>query len=321
MEKIKLSKEKLKKMYEDKNLTTFQIADKMGCCQTTIWKKLKKFEIKPKLPGVKRVNISKEQLEILYIKKKLSTWQIEKKTGISRGTLHRKLKVFRIITRNRSESHIIHPKQNFSENLIEKAYLIGFRIGDLGVRKQYPNSETICVASGSTIKEQIELIDNLFKKYGRVWVKKSGNNKINIQVILNDSFKFLLSKDYPIWANNNKETFFSFLAGFTDAEGNIGIHNKMAKYSLGNYDLQLLTKIHKELNKYGIKCNKPTTDKRKGKKNMEGYFYSDNYSQLSIYSKESLEKLFREIKPLVKHANKVKALNIAIENIKQRNKR
>lgn len=320
MKRLNISGEQLKNMYENENLTTFQIADKMGCCQATIWKKLKEFNIKSKLPGVKRVNISKEQLENFYIMKKLSTWKIEKETGIPRGTIHRKLKEFKIETRDRSTSHIIHEKFNFSGDLIEKAYLIGFRMGDLGVRKQYPNSKTICVASGSTINEQIELINNLFKNYGKVWISKSKNNKINMQIILNESFEFLLSKDYPDWVNQNKETFFSFLSGFTDAEGNIGVYNNMARYSLGNYDSKTLLIIHKKLNQYAIECLKPYPDKRKGKLNSQGYAYKQNYWHLRIHNKEQLNKLFKEIVPHLKHKNKVKALNKAISNINQRSK-
>ena len=55
------SNESLKNLYEKKGLTTFQIAKKVGCCQATVWKKLNKSNIKLRLPGIKRVNISKEK--------------------------------------------------------------------------------------------------------------------------------------------------------------------------------------------------------------------------------------------------------------------
>lgn len=320
MQKLSISKEQLKNMYEYENLTTFQIADKLGFSQGTIWKRLKEFNIKTKLPGVERVNISRKRLEKLYIKNKLSTWKIEKETSIPRSTIHRKLKEFNIPLRDRSDSHIIYEKHNFSGNPTEKAYLIGFRIGDLGVRKQHPNSKTICIASGSTIKEQIKLIEKLFQKYGNVWVSNKKNGKTNVQTILNESFEFLLSKQYPIWISEKKKTFFAFLGGFTDAEGSITIYNKRARYSLGNYDSKLLFLIYKKLNKYGIKCNPPFSDKRKGKLNNEGYKYKNNYWQLAINHKENLGKLFKEIKPYILHKNKVKALNKGISNINNRRK-
>jgi len=317
--RVKISRELLRHLYEKEKLGTFQIAKKIGCCQATVWKKLKYYGIKSRLPGVERVNISKKQLENLYINKKLSTWQIEKKLGISRGTIYRKLKEFDISTRDRAISHIIYPRKNFSGDPTEKAYLTGFRIGDLGVRKIYPNSRTICVASGSTMKEQIDLIKNLFEKYGKIWVKRTKSNKINIYVNLNESFDFLLSKDFPEWIEKNKQFFFSFLAGFSDAEGSISKNNKIDYYSLGNYNNKLLFKIYRNLNNFGIKCKKPTHDNRKGKANSQGYKYRSNYWSIRIYSKKDLLSLLLELKPYIKHKNKVKALNTAVLNIQLRN--
>ena len=316
-----ISKEQFHDLYINKELTTFQIAEKFNCSQTTIWKKLKEFNIKPRLSGTKRVKITKNELADLYVIQKFSTWQIEKKLNIPRGTVYRKLKEYGIKIRDLSTANIIYPKSDFSGDLIEKAYLIGFRIGDLGVRKQYLNSKTICVASGSTIPEQIKLIKNLFKKYSKVWIKKTKRGKINIQVILNQSFDFLLDKTFPKWIARDKRIFFSFLAGFTDAEGAIRISNKMAYFSLGNYDKTLLYIIHANLNRFGIKCNVPKEDNRKGTKNTQGYRYTSNYWSLRVHDKENLLKLIASIKPYIKHELKKRDLNNAIENINYRNRR
>jgi len=321
-QKVNISKEQLNKLYEKEKLTTYQIANKLGCCQATIWKKLIEFGIRRRAPHELNSNVpSKNELIRFYINKKLSTWEIEKKYGYCRGTIHRKLKEFRIKTRDRADSHIIYKRTNFSENLIEKAYLIGFRLGDLGVRKIYPNSKTICVASGSTIKEQIDLIKGLFERYGKVWIQKTKDNKINIQTNLNESFSFLLSKEFPKWVSNNKETFFSFLAGFSDAEGCISKSNKLDYYSLSVCDDSILNIIKNNLNKFGIKCKKLYFNKRKGKQTFEKYKFNHDYWSLRIYDKNNLLKLLTELKPYTKHKNKVKALNIAIDSINMRNKK
>lgn len=316
--KIKILEEVFRNLYEKENLTTFQIADKFGCCQATIWKKLKEFNIKPKLPGVERVSLSKAVLEELYLNKKMSTWQIETKLKIPRSTIHRKLKKYGLNIRDRADSHIINFRKDFSGNLIEKAYLIGFRLGDLGVRKIYPNSKTISVASGSTIKNQIFLIENLFKNYGKINIQKTKKGKFNIQVALNETFDFLLEHNAPQWVFYNKDYFFSFLAGFSDAEGSIKIYNDRAQYSLGNYDIRLLGIIRDNLIKYGINCNKLITDKRKGKKNNQGYVYQNNYSSLRISSKKELFNLLLELSKYMRHPDKIKDLNIAINNLNRR---
>ena len=216
--KIEISSFQLNNLYTHQKLNTYQIAKKFNCCQASVWKKLVEFNIPRRTPYELNSNVpSKDQLIEFYFNKKLSTWQIEKLYGFSRGTIHRKLKEFNIQTRDRADSHIINFRKDFSGNLTEKAYLIGFRLGDLGVRKIYPNSKTITVASGSTIKEQIELIKSLFVEYGKVRIKTTKNNKTNIWVALNESFDFLLSKKIPSWIKGNKNNFLAFLAGFTDA--------------------------------------------------------------------------------------------------------
>jgi len=314
MARVKISKKEFKKLYEKDKLSTFQISKKFGCCQATIWKKLKEFNITPRLPGAERVNLPKKKLYDLYINKKLSTWKIEEQERIPRSTVHRKLKEYGIETRDLATANIKYEKLDFSGDLLEKAYLIGFRIGDLRVRKQYPNSKTICVGCGSTICEQIELLQKLFENYGGIW-KKEKNGKINFEAFLNESFDFLLDRKAPDWIFKREDYFFSFLAGFIDAEGHIGVYNNMAKFSLGNYDSNILELIRLNLIKYKVKCNKLIFDKRKGKTNSEGYIYRNNYCTLGLYKKEELYKLFLKIKPYIKHKNKVKALNMAIENI------
>jgi len=180
--RIDITKEKLKELYGVQKLTTYEIAEKFNCCQATIWKSLIRYNIKRRSSHELNSNVpSKKILVKLYINKKLSTWKIEKLYGYRRGTIHKKLIEYGLKTRSRANSHILFPRKNFSGNLIEKAYLIGFKLGDLGVRKVYPNSETICIASGSTINEQIDLIKSLFEKYGKIWIQKTKYNKINIQ--------------------------------------------------------------------------------------------------------------------------------------------
>lgn len=173
---ISISKDELEELYVHQKLNTYQIAEKLNCSQATIWKKLIKYAIPRRTPHELTSNIpSKDELFHLYINKKLSTWKIEKEYGYSRGTIHRKLKEYGIKTRDLATANIKYEKLDFSGNLIEKAYIIGFRLGDLRVRKYYKNSKTICVGCSSTIPEQITLIKQLFSEYGHVWINKSGN--------------------------------------------------------------------------------------------------------------------------------------------------
>lgn len=314
----------LKELYEKKKLNTYQIASIYNCCQATIWKRLHKFGIKSRAPG-NPTDLDKKKLKNLYIKKKLSTWQIEKLYGYPRGTVHRKLKEYNIKTRSASESHIVYPRTDFSGDKIEKAYIIGFSMGDLRVRKVYPNSETILIDCGSTKKEQINLISRVFKPYGRIWISKPNKKgATQIECSLNESFNFLLRKRIlaDSWILKNKRYFWAFLAGFTDAEGCISISNKgLAYYGLGNYNKKLLNQIREFLIQNKISCSKLIESKIKGKLCFGKYYHGQNYWQFRVYKKTSLLLLFDFIGPCLKHIAKIKSVKRAKQNIEMRNKK
>jgi len=323
LRRVKITKQELKDLYEQDKLTTHQIANKFDCCQATVWKRLHKYGIKPRSPHELYSNIpSKELLEQLYVKKKLSSWEIERQRGYSRSTIHRHLTKHGFV-RSRAAAHVIYPRTDFNENLIEKAYIIGFSIGDLRVRKMYKNSETIGIACSSTVPEQIELIENLFKNYGRVWIKDHPRRPkcTHIEAYVNLSFSFLLDKTVPTWIPQKKEHFASFLAGFIDAEGSFFIAKGQAAFALGNYDADILFLIYEKLMELGIECSKPYEDHTKGYVDKEGYVRNNNYWQLRINRKLYLLKLFDLIEPYIQHARKTNDLKRAKENIIERNRK
>lgn len=325
MKCIEISKNNLLNLYKKKKFNTYEIADIYNCCQATVWKKLHKFGIKTRFPW-NPVNLSKTKLKNLYVREKLSTWKIEKRYGYPRGTIYRKLCEYKIKRRNRAESHIIYPRKNFSESKINKAYLIGFAMGDLRVRKIYSNSETIHVDCGSTKEAQINLISNLFKPYGRAWVSKPNKKgHIQIECFLNKSFTFLLRKRILMdrWILRNKEYFAAFLSGFTDAEGCISINKSgQAFYCLGNYNFRLLRQIHNQLMKFGIRCTKVIEGKTKGRRfGKEGHLHNQNYWYFDISRKLSLLYLFDLIGPYLKHPAKIRGIQKARQNIILRNKK
>jgi hypothetical protein len=311
------------KLYSEKNLTTYEIAQMFGCCQGTVWNRLRDFGIKTRRPCTRSANVpSKGKLVELYGKRRMSTWEIERKFGFRRSTVHRKLKEFGICTRDLSESHIVHPKRKFSGDMLEKAYLLGFSIGDLRVRRQNKCGGVISVECGTTKPEQIRLIENMFRDYSRVWISKPNKRgAINIGTNLDASFEFLLEKDVPGDMLRNKRAFFSFLAGFTDAEGHIGVHKGQAIYSLGNYNVGLLRLLCRGLYDFGIECRKLTNHHNKGYVGKDGYAHSQDYWSLSVGKMSELNKLFGAIEPYLRHEKRINDLRAARRNIIERSER
>lgn len=325
MVNILISKVDLKNLYLDKKLTTYNIADIYNCCQGTIWTKLKGYGIKRFPNGRRSFVISKSKLKDLYIKQRLSSREIAKIYGCAYSTIDYKIREYGFPVKTLAAAHITTLRKNFDGNKTDRAYLIGFAMGDLRVRKVYPNSETINVDCGSTKEEQINLISKLFKPYGRVWVSKPNKKgATQIECSLNDSFNFLLKKRILIdsWILKSKKYFAAFLAGFTDAEGCISItHKGLAFYSLGNYNGQLLSQIRNQLLKSGIESPKLTEGKIKGYVGKEGYANNQNYWMLRLNRKIHLLKLFDLIDSYLKHPARIRGVKKAKENIKIRNKK
>lgn len=270
-----------------------------------------------------RVVIPREELEEYYLRKRLSSRKIAKIYGCAYSTVDRKIRQFGFKTRTLAEAHILYPRKDFGGDLNEKAYLIGFAIGDLRVRKVYKNSETIHVDCASSKVEQIDLIKGLFDKYGRVWISKPNKKgAVQIECFLNDSFEFLLNINKNIiepWIKNNKQYFANFLAGFTDAEGSFYISRSKAFYALGNYNIQLLMQIKDNLKRLGIESPKISRSVRMGTIASHGYAYNNDYWSLVISKKKELVKLFTFIEPFMKHASRKKNMLLARQNIERRN--
>ena len=135
-QKILVSKQTLKRLYYQDKLSTEQIGKLYKCSHVTILYKMGVFGFKrrSRLGLRKQILISKEKLKELYLNRKSSVAQIARKIKSSRWPIQKLMKKYGITPRSLSEAQMKYPKRDFSGDLIEKAYLIGFRLGDLWVR-------------------------------------------------------------------------------------------------------------------------------------------------------------------------------------------
>src|SRR3989338_2642447 len=177
-----------------------------------------------------KIVIPKGKLEKLYLHEKKNAYQISKELKCGSTTVYRKLEHYKIKRRDNSSCHLRYNKKSFSGDNKEKAYLIGFRLGDLHVRKAVdsPGCKTIRLESHTTKTEQIFLIRSLFEKYTNVHCKGISNKTLRALCFLDESFSFLLPKKDRIenWIIKDRTLFLAFLAGYIDAEGHIGVHSK-----------------------------------------------------------------------------------------------
>lgn len=315
----------LKNLYLKRKFSLLKIGKMLGFSSRTIEIKAKECKIPLRNPGVVPPKISDRILTNLYLKKRMSSRKIAKIYKCAYSYIDTRIKSLNIPRRNLATAHIITKRVNFSGDLTEKAYLIGFKIGDLRVRKMYKNSETILIDCGSTKPNQILLIINLFKKYGKIWISKpKTNGKTQIEVSVNESFSFLLAKYplFPDWAIKNLKTFLSILAGFVDAEGSFFVlkDKSYASFSLGNYNKQILEQINQKLQEKDLKA-RLFKGVKKGYTGKDGYSHNQDYWMLTIGRKSDLYKFAGLIIPFLKHKDRIRDAKTAMKNIDFRNKR
>lgn len=315
--KIEISKEKLYEFYVGRGMSTYKIARRLGISSCCVYYKLKENGISTR--SKKIVRISKEKLNDLYNDKQMSLSKMAKLYDCSTPVILDKMRNYNLKRRDLSNSNIIYPKKKFLGNNELKSYMIGFRLGDLNVTKNSKNSSIIKVKSSTTKLDQFNLIKDIYGSYGHFWYKKYGE-VFNMCIQLDKSFSFLLVKEdnVPTWILKNKKYFFAFLGGYTDAEGNIQVSKKIARFRIRSYDKQLLNLIYQKLNSLGIKSNFGIASK---KGFISGVKHNKDSYGVSIGSKENLLVLFKFLKPHIKHKKRFNDLEKAEINIIERNKK
>lgn len=325
-EKFKISKKELRNLYYHQKLSMNEIAKKYNCSHATIVYRIKKYGLKSRghLGLTKPIRISKEKFEYLYHTRRLSLDKIAKILHCSEGGLQRKIRNFKIKTRPISERACKYKKKDFNGTLEEKAYMIGFRLGDLNIK---PTKNLFQARCSTTKRAQIMLIKNLFSPYTTPHVWKAKRGTFEITALLNKSFNFLLPKNDCIesWVLKKSKYFVAFFAGYADAEGCLYIHRskkaKSAIFSLSSYDKQILFQIWNNFKKINIFSPVPFLKAPKGTpcSSNKKYSSSGDAWSLVIAKKDSLWKLIHFWEKYSKHKEKRKAINKAKNNLVLRN--
>jgi len=334
----------LQEMYDIEKLSSRQIASKHNCGKSTILDLMKRYGIKVRskketgkmIIHPVKYKIAKEELERLYINEKLSMKEIAEMFGTQSSNICTKIHNYNIKTRTLKEGNSLsiprrsqniakaikkYTKTDFQGNNLEKSYLIGFRLGDLHVKKNR-YGETIYIRCKSTKKEQIKLIEKLFYQYGHIHV--NGTYKTpgkNIICSVNLSFSFLLKKEDTIedWILNNKENFIEFLAGYIDAEGHFGIDRKFGEFAISSYDKNIINSIYRRLIDFNIKTIEPRISKKEGHIDKRGVRHKKDLWTLKIRRKKELLGLINLLELYLKHEKRYKDMLNVKNNILRRN--
>lgn len=261
-----------------------------------------------------KIKFDREVLHRLYWKEGLSPYKIGEMYGCSFSTITNRFKEFGIARKDNSVARERYSKKNFSGNKTEKAYILGFRIGDLNVYKTNKDSKVIIARCHTTTQDQLDVISKLFSKYGKVTISKN-NGSYHINCFVNISFDFLLDKQFDCNQISDEEEFYAFFAGYLDAEGYVGINQGRARLKIDSYDLSVLDFIHRKLDMYGIRNKTRMISVCGDKRN-----FGKELWRINVNFAEDLHILFSRILPYCLHKKRMDQIYLAEQNILNRKK-
>ena len=263
--------------------------------------------------GRTKIKFDKKNLEDLYINKGLSPYKIADLLNCSFSTVTNRLNEYKIPLKSNSVARQRYFKKDFSDSSRVKAYMIGFRIGDLNVYQTNPGSEVIIVRCHTTTTDQLDVIDKLFGRYGKVTISSHIDGSYHINCFLNKSFSFLLNKGLDYSEIISEDDFYAFFAGYLDAEGYVGINQGRARLKIDSYDKEILSWIRIKLNSYGIRNIYRVILICKDKRN-----FGKKLCRLNVNYADDLENLFYRIRKYCLHKKRIKQIQLADKNIKAR---
>lgn len=251
--------------------------------------------------------LSKEILTEFYVNQKLSIYEIATKTGISKSTIHRKLKAYGIPRRSYREAFQLrdsrgncwHYKKDVPMNP-NLAYILGVLFGDGFARRRTQGGHVIGMSVGD--KEFAEAFANNVRALGfRIKIKKYGpyheNRKPRYRALFYSTKFYYWFKQLSVNKLENliesKDLVVAFVKGFYESEGTLGESRKWYYLRLSNTNKELLMLVQRFLIKlgYNFKFYGPYK-KRLGTKP----FY-----RLHLGNKEQIINFLKVIKPCVKN--------------------
>ena len=272
----------------------------------------------------RRMDMLDADLRELYVVQRLSTPQIAKLYRCSDQAIARRLKTMGVKLRSMSEAHLVlhgnfGQQRAFNGDPMEKAYLIGFRTGDLSAGRR-PHSDVVWVYGGSTRREQLDLIRSLFEPYAPLHVHTNGY----LFGSLHCSFSFLIDKSDQVPAEVLKDDklFLAFFAGLVDAEGCFCVSLRRgtpwASFVLGSTDRLILDQCREKLVALGVHCSKLSLARRAGQPSSNDVLARKDQWQVSVVAKESVLRLIEYLKPHLKHAKRCADMQRVEENVRWR---
>jgi len=197
-----------------------------------------------------------------------------------------------------------------------RAYLLGFAIGDMYVRRPNERGHTIEVGCSTTHPEQVALVRATFGRFGPV--RTSGTT---VRTSLGPSFAFLLQKyahAVPEWIPPRPDPVAAaFAAGYIDAEGSFGVYGGRARFKVDAYDDHVLDWLAAWCRAVGVRCKHQRVGEA-GAARSDGTRFNADLWRVTVNEAGSLLRLIATLDPFLFHARRRSAAERARSNVLER---
>lgn len=268
--------------------------------------------------GRLKISIPISKLHELYLVKKWSPERIATRYNCTRVTVRSRLVEAGISLKTKSAAQSKYPKRDFNGSEAAKAYMLGFKYGDLNAYMPRGKSEIVVVRCHTTHQAQEELFKKIFNRYGAVTISRNSRSA-HLNCYLNRSFAFLLGKYPPIirsWLSSSETLLWPFAAGYIDAEGTFGLNQGKGRFKIDAYDRPILRDLHHFFLRAGIR-SKIRVIARKGE-NDYGWIWKQDVWRVSVNEAASLELLIHLLTPFLLHKKRVSDARKVTKNILKR---
>ena len=229
--------ELLRKLYCIEGKSLKQIAALVGTTKSDVHYWMVKHGITRREWSAKRPKCDPKEIHELYWNQGKTIRAIAKLLGVSFTTTRKHLLRETVLQspsssgkgRLRSRRSIKYPRLAFSDDEVERAYLLGLRGGDLNAARTSPNS--VMARVSTTHPAMLDLFTKTFGNYGhcslvprRVFLT---GYDWQARTYLDNSFSYLIGKPQTVPVSEAR--FYAFLAGLSDSDGSWVITHDRAR--------------------------------------------------------------------------------------------
>lgn len=260
--------------------------------------------------------IDEKILHKLYIEQNLSPAKIGEKLGCSFKTVRNRIVEAGMPFKDPAIARIRSKRRSFDGTDEIKAYMIGFRIGDLNVYVPNGKSKTVVVRCHTTQADQVRIMEKLFDSFGKVTVS-SNKGHYHVNCFLDLSFSFLIPKDETAWEqirSARDSVVWGFIAGYVDAEANFILNQGRARFKIDAYDDLILCWISEWLETRGIRTSFRVIYQM-GDIWRGTFPLNKDLWRLNINEMISLQKFIHMLLPYIKHEKRRRDMVICQNNI------